>query len=162
VLFLPLTNPPPEGDDLGLLPLRHERAGRGAARASAVGRAYPVRSVSVFTPESAATDLIVAPGRDRYDATAGAVNSAGWCFVAISTGLRSSDLQDPSVCGVRDPGSGPGGAVPARRLARGSEDVAGPIGAEQSLFHDTSDGAVHRGLSAFRSPTTPIRMPNHG
>jgi hypothetical protein len=35
------------------------------------------RSVSVFTPRSPATDLIVAPDLDRYNATASALNSTG-------------------------------------------------------------------------------------
>lgn len=35
------------------------------------------RSVSVFTPRSAATGLTVAPGLDRYNATASALNSTG-------------------------------------------------------------------------------------
>nr|WP_235922211.1 hypothetical protein [Lentzea tibetensis] len=36
-----------------------------------------LRSVSELIPRSSATDLIVAPGRDRYSATASALNSGG-------------------------------------------------------------------------------------
>lgn len=77
----PVVEAGPGDPDDGAQPLDASRIlERGAERAP--GRRpsadrIQLRSVSVFTLRSVATDLIVAPGLERYNATATAVNSAG-------------------------------------------------------------------------------------
>ncbi|MFD3701143.1 hypothetical protein ACFWUZ_34325, partial [Streptomyces sp. NPDC058646] len=83
----------------------------------------------VFTPRSPATDLIVAPGLDRYNATASALNSAGQCFIPTGTPFSwTIKIQVSPVSKIRGQGPSDQLVAPAADGGLGHVVAAGHVG----------------------------------